>query len=98
MDGVVTLDGKPLAKAKVSFHTTDESGRVLSATTDAEGRYRIAVGKKGNLVPGTFRVTIEKKIDGRETLPPSYADKEKASLMTVIQKGGNTFDLTLRTP
>ncbi len=96
VEGTVTLDGQPLAKAKVTFHSTDEKGRVLSAMTDEDGKYRLTVGKKDNAVPGTFRVTIEKKIDGKETLPPSYADKDKAGLMTVIQKGGNVFDLVLK--
>jgi hypothetical protein len=96
VEGTVTLDGKPLAKAKVSFHPTDEKGLVLSAMTDEDGKYRLSVGKKDNAVPGTFRVTVEKKLDGKETLPPSYADKEKATLMTVIQKGGTVFDLVLK--
>ena len=95
LEGVVTIDGKPLVGAKVSFHPSDEKGKVLTALTDDNGKYRLSVGKKDNAVPGTFRVTIEKKIDGRETLPPGYSDKDKSALMTVIQKGGNVFDLVL---
>ena len=95
VEGVVTLDGKALPGAKVSFHPSDEMGKVLSALTDDNGKYRLSVGKKDNAVPGTFRVTIEKKVDGRETLPPSYSDKVKTTLMTVIQKGGNVYDLVL---
>jgi hypothetical protein len=95
VEGTITLDGKPLAKAKLSFYPSDPNGRVFTATTDDDGKYRFSVGKKDTVVPGTFRVTVEKKIDGKETLLPIYADKEKTSLLTVIQKGGNVFDLAL---
>lgn len=38
--GVVTLDGAPLANAKVFFSPT-ESGRTSEAVTDAEGKYEL---------------------------------------------------------
>jgi hypothetical protein len=95
VEGIITLDGKPLAKAKVSFYPSDPKDRVLTATTDDDGKYRFSVGKKDNLVPGTFHVTVEKKIDGKETLLPIYSDKEKTSLIVVIQKGANVFDVAL---
>jgi hypothetical protein len=62
VEGVVTLDGKPLSKAEVVFFPDPEkgnTGRRSTALTDEQGRYRIAsdTGRAGAPV-GFHRVCI----------------------------------------
>lgn len=55
--GVVTLDSKPLANARVIFAPTN--GRPSAGTTDAEGRYELfyTVEEPG-VLPGSHTVSI----------------------------------------
>jgi hypothetical protein len=43
--GLVTKDGQPVAKATVQFH--DANGRVVTVTTDSEGRYTASPSEAG---------------------------------------------------
>ncbi|SIN85929.1 hypothetical protein SAMN05444166_1306 [Singulisphaera sp. GP187] len=54
--GVVTLDGKPLAKAVVAFMTS--SGMSSVGETNAEGQYVVeSAGHKG-ILPGDYKVSV----------------------------------------
>lgn len=61
VSGTVTLDGQPLADARVLFTPTEKKnpGPSSSATTDASGRYTLAAisGQPGAVV-GNHRVSI----------------------------------------
>lgn len=61
VSGVVTLDGKPLENASVSFHPSE--GRGSFGTTDADGRYELDYhkGRKG-ATEGHHKVTITTKV------------------------------------
>ena len=57
VSGMVTLDGKPIAMATVSFYP--ESGRASVGKTDAEGNYVLCFsGSEKGAIIGQHRVTI----------------------------------------
>jgi len=60
VSGRVTLDGSPVAAAKVTFIPTGP-GIPASGTTDAAGRYELAIGSGRPGVPrGRYAVTVSK--------------------------------------
>lgn len=69
VSGVVTLDGKPLADAFVTFHP--HSGRGAGfGTTDGRGRFRLMSHESGDgILPGDYRVTVTRFVDKSEPLP-----------------------------
>jgi hypothetical protein len=74
VEGVVTLDGKPLTHAEVVFMPDPEkgnSGRRSVALTDDHGHYRIAsdVGRPGAPV-GVHRVCVNDMLVGSPGMPP----------------------------
>jgi len=78
VEGVVTLDGVPLAEATISLYPTDPSGNLGSANTDAQGQYRISThggaAERGTTL-GTYKVAFNKVVpDGNvPTLEESNA-------------------------
>ena len=106
--GRVTLDGKPLAGAKVRFYPV--SGRGSVGTTDDQGEFELLyIRNQNGAVVGKHRVTISTKklpeVDENrvpinkgqpETLPPEYHDRKKTTLETTIEPGLNEplFELT----
>lgn len=101
--GMVTLDGKPLARASVAF-VPYERGNGAYATTDAEGRYtlRYTANHEGAVV-GRNRVEIRTGGEGRdadgnlvetaERLPARY--HATSELVVEVAAGENEFDFPL---
>lgn len=57
-EGLVLLDGQPLAGATVTF-MPQAKGRPASAVTGADGRFKAALPDgKGGLAPGEYRVVV----------------------------------------
>jgi hypothetical protein len=74
VEGVVTLDGRPLTHAEVVFMPDPEkgnSGRRSVALTDDQGHYQIAsdAGRAGAPV-GTHRVCVNDMLVGSPGMPP----------------------------
>ena len=73
VSGTVTLEGKPLSGALVTFIPTgDTRGTDVSGRTDGEGRYRLATPKGREGAPiGTYKVTVSRLLlpDGSEYVP-----------------------------
>lgn len=101
VQGVVTLDGQPLAGATVAFYP--EKGRAASATTDSQGNYTLQYSDsvRGALVGRhTVRITTaEASADAAnggqaERLPARYHDE--STLTAEVKSGSNTipFELT----
>ena len=66
VSGVVTLNGKPLEGASVTFHPTGSTlGRGGSGESDAEGKFTVGNYETYGLVPGTpegdYKVTVSKQ-------------------------------------
>lgn len=77
-EGVVILDGKPLANADVMFIPQEgTAGQALFGRTDAEGHFRMATpdGKRQGAAVGRYKVTIQKlvKPDGSDFIPDPNA-------------------------
>lgn len=100
--GQVIYRKKPLAEAVVTFHPKDATGRLLSATTDAEGRFRLTTTVTNDGAPaGEYGVSValrEKRKDGddevrngRNLLPPRYADPKTSGLTATVKPGENTL-------
>jgi hypothetical protein len=68
--GVVTLQGKPLAGAAVTFVPTGTDGEAASALTDSEGKYTLTTWEAGDGArPGQYRVKVSKQ--EQATVDPS---------------------------
>jgi hypothetical protein len=93
VEGTITLDGKPLAGARVFFHVG--GGQFVGAKTDKDGKY------KAKVVPtGQHKVTVElwKEMPGAgvtQLLPAKYSAEDKTALMVEVKQGANTIDLNL---
>ena len=67
--GTVTLQGKPVAGAAITFVPTGE-GEAASAITDSEGKYALTTWEAGDGArPGQYRVKVSKQ--AQETVDPS---------------------------
>lgn len=92
VEGVVTLDGKPLPGATVSFMPVGE-GRPASGRTDADGRFRLTTYRTDDgALPGDYKVVVvvkeaDEKFLGRD--PETFTNEEKASARvgTMTPKG-----------
>ena len=105
VQGVITLDGQPLANATVTF--SPAQGRASIGQTDAEGRYQLRyTNTETGAEFGQHRVSITSAIQGvsaegdvpgvegrQELLPARYhADTE---LTADVKAGSNTIDFAL---
>jgi len=58
--GTVTLDGRPLANASVSFLAQDPRGRDALGSTDADGVFRLSTFEPGDgALPGRYKVVVQ---------------------------------------
>ena len=70
MTGTVTLQGKPVAGAAITFVPTGEEGEAASAITDSEGKYALTTWEAGDGArPGEYRVKVSKQ--EQQTVDPS---------------------------
>ena len=103
VEGVITLDGQPLADADVTFQPEGPGSRASVGTTDAQGRYELVYlnDVRGAMV-GPHRVMITTARSGddndpsssvREKLPDRYHRNSDTRVEVVDDK--NTFDFAL---
>lgn len=74
VEGVVTLDGKPLADVEVQFIPEPGQGgqpAPASGYTDKDGRYRIDATATGGVSVGTYRVCVN---DAKLMMPGGGTD------------------------
>lgn len=108
VEGVVTLDGKPLGGAYVTFVPSTPDGISAAGLTRDDGGYVVSatVGKRfgEGTVRGEYVVTVEKWVDppnGGQALlvsPRVYADRATTPLRAVVNTGRNSLDFTLSSP
>lgn len=107
VSGTVTLDGEPLAGARVVFSSitpTVDGGynrkiraRSATATTDAQGHYELTYldDIKGTVL-GRNRVQISKINEkGQEIIPPDYGTESK--VLRTIKEGHQVIDIDVKT-
>jgi hypothetical protein len=103
--GRVTLDGKPLEAALVTYISDDDRREFFLARTDAEGRYRLQPdGRRAGALAGRYvvRVTTLQEADTRSEPPvPGIAERVprrynlESELRAEVDPGVNdrSFDL-----
>jgi len=101
--GTITLDGQPLAKAKIEFQP-QEIGSPSYGRTDENGHYELmfAVDTPGAMLgKHVVRISTFRQEPGSggppvtipERVPPKY--NEKSELIREVKPGRNTFDFRL---
>lgn len=97
VSGRVTLDGQPLANARVNFQPTrdqTDTGPGSSGVTDAEGKYVLSVAgetETAGAVPGKHMVTISANAGGEPA--SDAAPAADRSLPPQASNGSLTFDV-----
>lgn len=89
VEGVVTLDGQPLANANVQLIPQGENmGQTGFGKTDAAGKFVIgsADGKQKGAAPGEYKVVISKHVkpDGTDYVPKPDEDPMLASFKELL--------------
>jgi len=77
VSGVVTLDGAPLADAKVTYINTS-GGRSAWGLTDSEGKFALTtITSNDGALPGEYKVTVEiQKEVGTDAAPVDPKDRQ----------------------
>ena len=62
--GTVTLDGKPVEGATVTFHLLgdDKEGRPATGQTDKTGAFQLKTGNEDGARPGEYKVVVIKNV------------------------------------
>jgi hypothetical protein len=76
VSGTVTLDGKPLKGALVSFlpDTSNKTGQAGEDVTGGSGNYRAMTNGRTGLVPGKYKVVITKSAVDPSEAPEEFQD------------------------
>ena len=94
VEGLVTLDGQPLAGATVVFQPT--RGKASSAQTGPDGRYELIYLRDiRGAIPGQHTVTITTASESQpeERLPSRYHNKTELTALVEPEGGEVNFDL-----
>ena len=106
--GTITLDGKPLVGATVTFHAyneeTEKYSSVCDSLTDEMGRYKMTTYTKFDGCPsGEYFVTVVKtgkgyydgEIPEKSQIPVKYATPATTGIKATIKDGANELNLEL---
>jgi hypothetical protein len=101
VEGVVTLDGRPLANVGVTF-LPEGKGPLASGNTDAAGQFRVSTLRPGDGAPvGRHRVVLGAAEEGGTSaaIPPAYGRPETTPLSVEVLPGQvNRVRLELKRP
>ncbi|MFL5241017.1 MAG: hypothetical protein ACJ8FY_02830 [Gemmataceae bacterium] len=84
VEGIVTLDGKPMPGATVSFVPVSKDGKPAFGRTDNDGTFRLTTFRTDDgAMPGEYQVVVvldegNEKMAGRD--PHTITDEEKRSM------------------
>jgi len=85
VSGVVTIDGKPIEMASISFYP--EFGRASVARSNDKGEYVLNyTNDRSDLIRSKGR---------KELVPEKYHDRDKTELTAVVEAGSNQIDFNL---
>jgi len=86
VEGVVLLDGKPLAGASIQF-VPQEKGRQATAETNANGQFAMSTQEpRDGVMPGTYKVVISPPNGPADTAQYASADQAMAAAMKAPAK------------
>jgi hypothetical protein len=90
--GVVTLDGKPVDGATISFVPDSDEARSASGLTDATGVFRLTSLSPGDgAVPGRYKVAISKLTSGpAEEAAPTSQEEAMKQIQDKSKQGGSS--------
>jgi len=75
--GVVTLDGKPLSLATITFNPIEGAGRSASGLSDEDGNFELTTLRTNDgAAPGEYKVTVTKE-QGAEPVDISPSEGPK---------------------
>lgn len=77
VSGNVTLDGRPVEGATVTFHLLgdDKEGRPATGQTDKTGTFRLRSGNEDGAQPGEYKVVVVKNVlAGAKVKMPDFPD------------------------
>ena len=77
VSGTVTLDGRPVEGATVTFHLLgdDKEGRPATGQTDKTGTFRLTTGNEAGARPGEYKVVVIKNVlAGPKLKMPDFPD------------------------
>lgn len=108
VEGVVTLNGDPVASGAVAFIPAG-GGPPAYALTDAAGKYEVYTGSEAGLSSGAYGVTVvareppkekQSKLGGppkpgKQLTPPWYGSSKATPLNFDVKPGSNDIDLEL---
>ena len=111
VDGVVTLDGKPVADAGVLFSPADpKMGPPASGTTDADGKFTLATNNRSGAAVGDHAVVIAREevkvipqsrgfpiYETKHIIPPKYGEMKTSGLSATVKENDNHFEFKLTT-
>ena len=97
MSGIVTFDGKPLAKARLTSFEPVEGGRASVGETDANGRYELTYIRKdkgAKVGSHCIRITAANSDEDKaEVVPPQY--NRQTTLRAEVKPGTNECNFSL---
>jgi hypothetical protein len=92
VNGTITLDGKPLPGATVTFLPSREGGRSASGLTEADGSFNLTTFKPGDgALPGEYKITVQVSESDKSTEgvnPGQMDDKARAAFFSRMNPGG----------
>ncbi|QDT68641.1 hypothetical protein MalM25_15640 [Planctomycetes bacterium MalM25] len=109
VSGRVTVGGEAHEGLRVGF-IPQAGGATAISKTDADGNYTIRTGKARGLMPGEYRVTVSgytrtpspnmsaAEVDALRIVGVEHSNRKTSPNLTVIEPGGNVFDLNLPAP
>ena len=92
VDGTVTLDGKPLSGATVTFVPEALDGHPAAGRTDMNGEFDLTTFSSADgAMPGSYKVVVtrsepDKQTEGKN--PMEMSDKEKAAFFMKMSPDG----------
>ncbi|HEY7532629.1 MAG TPA: hypothetical protein VH681_07565 [Nitrospiraceae bacterium] len=109
VEGVVTLEGAPVAEAGVMFVPNDSSlGPPATGATDADGRFSLITANRAGALVGDHRVVISKDevvtipqrhglpiYRTRYLIPPKYGSVDTSGLTATVIDDDNEFEFKL---
>src|ERR1043166_7408580 len=86
VEGLVTLDDKPLQKGSITFIPEAHGGKPAVAPIMRDGRFSLGTGNKDGALRGKYKVVISSTREGKEILTPTYSSTQKTLLTFEVSK------------
>jgi hypothetical protein len=101
VEGVLTLDGKPVPGVTIIFMPVAKDGRSASGRTDEDGNFRLTTySTDDGALPGEYKVVVRYSEGSKETVgsdPSKFSDKEKADFFKKMSPKGREQDAAKKT-